>query len=461
MKKKTLTLLLCGAFAAVCLLPAACAPAQEDETGAPAKLNWLQTVNSYEDDKVMLIGAHGEPEPTEESYRTAAEMGLTFTFVIENVDDLHVYDLAQKVGMKTIPSMNNTLASFRGVDWSVDWSDIPSVIAVDYFDEPLEAHFDVISGWVDIHNEKYAESGGEQPLFWVNMLPLDASLQIAPQTDEEFIAQYCEEILSKIKGKPVLSYDYYPLRTMWNKLEKAYDYVAVEWLRTMELNAKYAALYGADTHAYIQTCGFYSPSSDHSTWTCRISDEAALRFQVYTSMAFGIRNFTHFTYKSSDLVGTDYGYTPACVSKEGEKYPLYYDAQTVNRELLAFDHIFLAFGYTGTKCIVGTQNETGSNAAFDLLEYGLETLPGLRSVSATRDTVVGAFEDEEGRKGYVLSNYTDPIAQLSDTVTLQPEEGVSAFAVCEKGEWREEKVVNGSVEIELAPGGGVFLIAIE
>ena len=317
MKKKTLTLLLCGAFAAVCLLPAACAPAQEDETRAPAKLNWLQTVNSYEDDKVMLIGAHGEPEPTEEAYRTAAEMGLTFTFVIENVDDLHVYDLAQKAGMKTIPSMNNTFASFRGVDWSVGWSDIPSVIAVDYFDEPLEAHFDVISGWVDIHNEKYAESGGEQPLFWVNMLPLDASLQIAPQTDEEFIAQYCEEILSKIKGKPVLSYDYYPLRTMWNKLEKAYDYVAVEWLRTMELNAKYAALYGADTHAYIQTCGFYSPSPDHSTWTCRISDEAALRFQVYTSMAFGIRNFTHFTYKSSDLVGTDYGYTPACSARRG------------------------------------------------------------------------------------------------------------------------------------------------
>lgn len=87
---------LCAATAIAVLASAfGCSPVQEGDSSAPAKQSWLQIVNSYEEDKTMLIGAHGEPEPTLEAYRTAAEMGLNFTFLVENKDNPSVYDLAE------------------------------------------------------------------------------------------------------------------------------------------------------------------------------------------------------------------------------------------------------------------------------------------------------------------------------------------------------------------------------
>ena len=67
---------LCAATVIAVLASAfGCSPVQEGDSSAPAKQSWLQIVNSYEEDKTMRIGAHGEPEPTLEAYRTAAEMG--------------------------------------------------------------------------------------------------------------------------------------------------------------------------------------------------------------------------------------------------------------------------------------------------------------------------------------------------------------------------------------------------
>lgn len=453
---------LCAATVIAVLASAfGCSPVQEGDSSAPAKQSWLQIVNSYEEDKTMRIGAHGEPEPTLEAYRTAAEMGLNFTFLVENKDNPSVYDLAEQVGMKVIPSMGNTLSSFKGMDWSDDWSQYSSVFAVDYFDEPRAAQFDIISEWVDIHNEKYAATNGEKPLFWVNMLPLDAAEHIRPQTDEEFLAEYCEKVLSKVNGNAILSYDYYPLQSSWLDGKFRFNYLAEGWLRTLELNAKYAKQYGFDTHAYLQTCGFYQPSETGYSWTCHMSDEDDLRFQAYVSMAFGIRNFTHFTYKTSELYGQGLGYTQACVNKDGTINDLYYDAQAINRELLSLDHVYLSYDYVGTKCFVGTENESGKNTAFDRLEYGLRELEGISSVTCTQDTVIGALKDETGRRGFVVVNYTEPTAEKSDTVEITVPESVHSYAVYSKGEWKEIKAEQGKISISLLPGQGVFAIEIE
>ena len=170
-------------------------------------------------------------------------------------------------------------------------------------------------------------------------------------------------------------------------------------------------------------------------WTCHMSDEDDLRFQAYVSMAFGIRNFTHFTYKTSELYGQGLGYTQACVNKDGTINDLYYDAQAVNRELLSLDHVYLSYDYVGTKCFVGTENESGKNTAFDRLEYGLRELEGISSVTCTQDTVIGALKDETGRRGFVVVNYTEPTAEKSDTVEITVPESVRSYAVYSKGEW--------------------------
>ncbi len=462
-RKRCTAVALCSSLLCSC---AACGGGTGEESSSGKQgTSWLQALNSYPDDKELLIGAHGQPASTAEAYREAKEMGLTFLFLTEEKTDA-VFTYAQEAGLKTILSLGNTLASFKGVDWSKDWSVYPHNFAVDYFDEPNAQQFDMLAEWTERHHEKYE---GARPLFWVNLLPIDASDLLGTtagegvKADERYVKEYCEKVLSGIGKEAILSYDYYPLRAMYDKGEFEYNYVADEWLRTMEVTAKYAKQYGVSTHAYIQTCGFYKPDPAYHSWICRKSDEKALRFQLYCSMAYGIRNFTHFTYSTSEFYDS-HGYTEACIGRDGSKTQLYTDAQKVNRELLEFDHIYLSFAWKGTMTAVGGNNladDPGYTcAAYELCDYSLHAL-SLGDATCTENTLIGQFRDEEnGRDALMLANYTDPEQGLSDLVTLTLEEGIRSLAVYRLGEWKEYKPNAGRVEIELGPGEGAFAIAL-
>lgn len=461
MKKSTALLLaslMC--FAAICAN--ACNISSTTE-----KQSWLQVVNSYENNKQSYIGAHGQPSTTAASYATAKEMGLDFLFLTDDRSPL-AFEMADQAGLKTIVSMKNTLYTYTGVDWRNDWSQYPINIAVDYFDEPDVNYFERIAGWVDLHNEKYVESKGANPLFWVNLLPLDTPDTGLSQgddglaVDETYINRYCRQVMSKIAGEPILSFDYYPLQARYKSgAVFDYNYVATGWLRSLELVAKYAKQYGVNSHAYIQTCGFYEPNPNANSWICRRVSEEDLRFQVYVSMAYGIRNFTHFTYTTSTIKG----YTQSCIDKNGEKTELWYQAQAVNNEVHELDHVFLSFDWMGTSSIIGTENlhidSEYRNAAFDRLEYGVDEFYGVTGVRATQDTIAGQFYDSENdRYALMLVNYTEPTDEKTNTVTVDVSEGARTSAVYKLGEWNEYSVTNGSVTLQLAPGEGAFVLII-
>lgn len=444
---------------AVCMMSAAGCVRNTD----PEDIGYEETLAAYADaEGTMFIGAHGAPAATVEAYEQAREMGLTHIFTTDYGED--VLAAANASGIKLIAGMGNTLNTEHPfADWSTDFSEdkYRSVEMIDYFDEPYGSHFDTIAMWVDRHNEKYASSGGADPLFWVNLQPMDMHMEDYPRSDDGYIADYCQKVLSKIQGDKILSFDLYAIRQLWRRDTETgtlvpENYIAEEWLRSLELVGRYGEQYGARTHAYLQTCGFYKPYENG--WTCRRATEEDLRMQAYVSMAFGVRNFSHFTYSTSGDLMNSHGYTQACIDLNGKPTDLYYGAKSVNEELLALDPYLSCFTRTGTK----TYAADGAVPAFDMLQYTADSLSALTDVSCTADTVIGQYRDEiRGKDALIIANYTETTDVTADSVTLTLSDGARGLAVFRRGEWSQARAVNGKVTVDLAPGDGVFAVILK
>ena len=414
----------------------------------------------------MMIGAHGSPPATAENFRQAKEMGLTHFYV----DDYGPETLAaaEAAGLRLIVSSRNALGTENpSIDWSLDFSEekYALVDAIGYYDEPMPDKFDLISQWADKYNEKY-DGNAQAPLFMVNLHPMDGfpNANFPDVTDEDYIRSFCEKVLSKIKNDRILSYDLYPIRSLWQenesgKLVAVKNYVAAEWLRSLELMAKYSAEYGARAHAYLQTMGFWVPYD--GGWTCRVPSEADIRLQAYTSLAFGIRDFSHFAYWSTDDYMASYGYTHACTYLDGTPNDTYYAAKAVNEELLKLHSTILCFEHQGNMTFVGSENPEGMNTAFNMLRESVSSLDAVSDVECTADTVIGQFRDgTNGYDGLVTVNYNETSDIINDTVELTLKEG-TGLAVFQRGEWKERRIIGGKVTLDLAPGDGVFAIVLK
>ena len=194
------------------------------------------------------------------------------------------------------------------------------------------------------------------------------------------------------------------------------------------------------------------------TGTREIYDINDLRYQFYVDMAYGVQNFSYFTYTHSFIEGFGGG----CVEREVscKKTALYDWAQEINAELAKFDHVYLSFDWNGTMPIVGTDNPDGENAHFMALKHSLTALECANKVTATQDTLVGQFKDADGNDGLIVTNYTDPLDLVDDVVSFEFKNANRAL-VYRGGERKIYEVKNGKLDIRLAPGEGVFVIPVK
>lgn len=68
--------------------------------------------------------------------------------------------------------------------------------------------------------------------------------------------------------------------------------------------------------------------------------------------------------------------------------------------------MFLRYDWQGVMNVLGEGND--SNKLFDNTSLSLNSLPNLEYISASGDTLVGYFEDEEGQPAYMITNIGDP-----------------------------------------------------
>ena len=81
----------------------------------------------------------------------------------------------------------------------------------------------------------------------------------------------------------------------------------------------------------------------------------------------------------------------------------------------------------------------------------------MTSYTAQYGTVYGIYGAEDGGNAMVVTNYTDPILNRSNTVQLVFSDADTAL-VYRQGEWEYNRLVGGEFEITLESGEGIFLI---
>lgn len=400
----------------------------------------------YADDREMMIGGWDAPMNTLEDIQIAKDMGLTHMFLDQfhakrgTQEYLNALKLYEQVGMKVIVQTANAFNDEVPINDDTDYTEYPAVDFINYWDEPSYTTIERAAELVAEHMEKYGDSVGA----FGNLFPNTAFGAFEDHTYKEYVEKWTELVLMQLpEDKRWLSIDLYPLEE-----KNGQNYIRSNWLSCIETAALQAKKSNCQLHFFLQL-------TEHFDY--RAVTEEDLRFQFYVNMAFGVRAFSYFTYADSILDD----FEDSCVErlKSGVIHDQYYMAQTVNKEIKNFDHVYLNYEWQGTLPIIGKDNEEGYNLNFDGLNEPLQTLPVANRWDATEDALVGVFKDANGYDGLIVTNFTDPSDNLYNLVRFEFKD-VSKVRVYQGGVAYDYEVLNNRFDIELAPGEGVFIILV-
>lgn len=323
------------------------------------------------------------------------------------------------------------------------------------FDEPDIKEMETIVWQAELYNEYVAKNGNGGELF-VNLLPAyvgDNTVSLDPEkqtTYTEYVDYYFENI-APLLG--YVSYDYYPFKVTGNGKK----YVRNTYYYNYEMMAERCKKGDYELRAFVQAKGDFTGTRS----LCGVGD---LRFQIYSGMAFGCREFTYYTY-SSEVNETNYttedGYS--LYDLNTGKYTWLYDAaKTVNNEVHAMEKAYTAYDWEGV--MYKNADEMYENQLFANLDSPLESHEKIAIQACTQDTLVGTFtandESNANKHAFMLVNAADPSADKDDEVTLKFN-GAKSLLMYRLG----QKIVvplskEGTYTFKLYPGEGRFVIPL-
>ena len=323
------------------------------------------------------------------------------------------------------------------------------------FDEPDIKEMETLVWQAELYNEYVAKNGNGGELF-VNLLPAyvgDNTVSLDPEkqtTYTEYVDYYFENIAPLLR---YVSYDYYPFKVTGNGKK----YVRNTYYYNYEMMAERCKKGDYELRAFVQAKGDFTGTRS----LCGVGD---LRFQIYSGMAFGCREFTYYTY-SSEVNETNYttedGYS--LYDLNTGKYTWLYDAaKTVNNEVHAMEKAYAAYDWEGV--MYKNADEMYENQLFANLDSPLESHEKIAIQACTQDTLVGTFtandESNANKHAFMLVNAADPSADKDDEVTLKFN-GAKSLLMYRLG----QKIVvplskEGTYTFKLYPGEGRFVIPL-
>lgn len=272
-------------------------------------------------------------------------------------------------------------------------------------------------------------------VFYINLFPIHAI--------DDYDA-YLETYFSSI-GTERISYDYYALT---GNTKEEYGLKPTQLLN-LETAAIKARENGAEFYTIIASTGHYN-SADR-TYLRNISDLADMSFQAYTSMAYGVKGLTWFTYRA--MGDGEYGEQPGMLDKYGERTRVYDYAQEINAHIQSFADVYLTYDWKGTMTFegeVGGESENFNNLIASRTEH-----PALVSLRSDEDILVGTFHNGEN-PGLMIVNYNDPARETMPDVTVKFDKPY-ALTVYANGSKREVTMKSDTHTFHLANGGGIFV----
>ena len=441
--KKFLTLLLCGAmlFSAVGCTHGG----KEDEVKFVGQPDYEQFVDSRQ----MMISAYWAPKHTQEQFQGVKDCGITHLYLESKYgkpgtqEYIKALELPEKLGIKIIAQRVSKDLPFT--EDETDYSKYTCFAGHNIWDEPTKANFDTIELELEVFQDRYPNGEAE---FYSNLFPLYAKPeQLGFDSFEEYVEQYCKQVVSKIKHHRSLSCDSYPL--IHNE-SRDVNHLLAGHLVSLNTIARAAKKYDADAYFFIQDMDFGKGR--------RAPLQADFCLQVNAAFAFGIRGIQHFTYQTpQDEPGGEFleGQT-ALVDRDGTRTERWEYARQINREIAAFDHVYLSFAWNGVMPVRGEeQNDAGDD--FAMLKGALKEHSRIQSAVCGQDTLIGTFTDENGYDGFMVTPYRETTDNVTTQVELQFNQADSAI-VWQKGERKIESLQNGKLKLSIQAGDGAFVI---
>ncbi len=486
MKQKWISLAL-ATMSALCLV--GCGDKKEDGDGDNLPTGEI-VYPTYTYDEEVLLSAYMTPlnSTKAELYDWAADAGLNQLYVSYTTNNnpsimKGAMEQCERAGITFVPmtcwGRGDSFRSYTQYPWldEIQEGTYSKFGGFNILDEPFYEDMDMLAEQYQLYKQDFPDK-----VFWTNTLRPNvgrASLSVAKDKSyEEYITAYIEKVMDPIEGDKVMSMTLYPLLG-GDDVETQ----SIQDVHLVDLGKFALACRRADAKMvhFVQTIGFghINGGVPHHNVT-----EADIRFQIYCGMAFGSKGFQYFTYASPDTGGEFRASDVAMLSRNNTRTSVYYGVQAVNQEILKFDEVFLNFDWNTTILVDGSRNPEGySNPGFSWYksqqDHEMFPLPlatktsSLKSVKATRDTLVGCMKDGSGNDGYVVVNYTHPEnadlnttgeGGVTDEITMDFSGYRAVVAYIGGEECRFEngssQFVNGTFTATLNPGEGIFVIPV-
>lgn len=242
----------------------------------------------------------------------------------------------------------------------------PACWGINLHDEPSAKDFSHLRTAVDKLRQT---SPGK--LTYINLFPNYAgSAQLGTDNYDQHVSRFVNEV-----EPDVLSMDHYPMMAPGADGRKGYC-DNLEVMRTYSLQKK------------IPFWNFFNtmPYGPHYDPT-----EAQLRWQIYTSLAYGARGVLYFCYYTP--AGGEFPKGGAIISRDDRRTRHYYEAQRINRAIKNLGPTLMKLTSTRVYRVEPKDNPSAV----------LKGSP-IRQLTAG-DYLVGEFVHEDGRKAVLLNNY--------------------------------------------------------
>ena len=236
-------------------------------------------------------------------------------------------------------------------------------------DEPNVAHFAALRQLAD---EIWAARPGK--LCYINLFPNYANAaQLGAPTYDEHVARFVQDV-----GVRVLSMDHYPRLQRGSDARKAYcDNLAVM--------RKYSLQEGIPFWNFF----YCMPFGGHED-----PSESVIRWQVFTSLAYGAKGVLYFCYYTPG--GGEFPRGGAVITRDGRRTRHYDQAQRLNARLKQMGPTLMQLTSTGVRKL-GPKDD----ARETLAGSGISSL----QPSANGEYLIGTFSHADGRRAVMLCNY--------------------------------------------------------
>ncbi len=209
-------------------------------------------------------------------------------------------------------------------------------------------------------------------LCYINLFPNYASeRQLGTKTYDEHVKRFVDEV-----GVHVLSMDHYPVMKPGVDNRQGY-------LNNLETMRKHSLEKGIPHWNFFNVMP-YGPHSDPT--------EAQIRWQIYTSLAYGSKGVLYFCYWTPR--GGEFPKGGAIITAEGRRTRHYEQAKRVNRDIKRLGPTLMSL------TSIGVYRVSPDKSPDDVLK-------GTPVTSLTTgDYLIGLFKHTDGRRAVLLNNYS-------------------------------------------------------